>query len=450
MRALVASLVLVVSAGVLHCTPEGSVKGLGAEELRRLNLEGERYVDEEVRKTLYGVQQMKEIMTKNEEKHEHLMKSLKYTNSKKSGAAQLAQEVEQKLEEAEQQCRASVGAGSWEECQPCLEDVCRTFYTSTCRRGFSGFTNRMENFFRRMSSRFSPRRTNLTTETPDQQVMRMEDAFSLLRAKVNTLLDCSYTLAARMNQRLDQALRQAFFPQGQPSQSEVVLQLADGQLDPGFVKGVGLDQVLDSFFDFGRSVVEQFGAAITQVHSDFKGALEEERKNERTAFPRFLQNRRLCRDLRRRSSECWRLQHKCESCQGTVLTECPGVQELHVELDEASEVLQASQQRYEEVLDIVQRHTDETVTWLGNMAADLDWVAELVKNNTTPENVFSIFTIAPDSGGDSMAVDVNILNSPTFTISIPGDLEVQDPAFIQYVAKEALDIYKQKVRHEDT
>lgn len=54
------------------------------------------------------------------------------------GAAQLAKEVTEKLEEAEEQCRDSLQS-EWEQCRPCLEDACKTFYTSTCRRGFATF-----------------------------------------------------------------------------------------------------------------------------------------------------------------------------------------------------------------------------------------------------------------------------------------------------------------------
>lgn len=43
-------------------------------------------------------------------------------------------------------------------------------------------------------------------------------------------------------------------------------------------------------------------------------------------------------------------------------------------------------------------------------------------------------------------VEVNILNSPSLILSVPGELELQDPAFIQYVAQEALDKYKEMVR----
>lgn len=52
---------------------------------------------------------------------------------------QLAKETQQKVEEAEQQCQ-DLTKSSFGECQPCLEDSCKAFYTSTCRRGFASFS----------------------------------------------------------------------------------------------------------------------------------------------------------------------------------------------------------------------------------------------------------------------------------------------------------------------
>lgn len=43
-------------------------------------------------------------------------------------------------------------------------------------------------------------------------------------------------------------------------------------------------------------------------------------------------------------------------------------------------------------------------------------------------------------------VEVNILNSPSLLLSVPGELELQDPTFIQYVTQEALNSYKEMVR----
>lgn len=54
------------------------------------------------------------------------------------GAAQLTKEVTEKLEEAEERCKDSLQS-EWEQCRPCLEDACKNFYSSTCRRGFATF-----------------------------------------------------------------------------------------------------------------------------------------------------------------------------------------------------------------------------------------------------------------------------------------------------------------------
>ncbi|XP_026142747.1 clusterin-like protein 1 [Carassius auratus] len=461
MRALILSLVLLASLGAFHCAPDTALPPT-ANTLKRLSLEGEKLVDQELSKALFGIKQMKEVMAKNEQKHANLMKSLRNSGEKKKGAAEITQDIEKKLNEAEQQCKESLKS-SWEECRPCLEETCKNFYTNTCRSGFATFTNKLQNFFQRLSSRFGPRDTqdevvlNQSAENPDLEVVRIEDSFSSLLTKVGTLVNRSVTLVSHFHRELDQALRRPFNPELQEDkESELVLKPANKALDSAFLEGVGLEDVLESFFDFGRSVLEEFGAVVTQAFGDFHDAVEKTvEEKEKKRFPQFLQNKRLCRDLRRQSSECWQLQSKCEACQGTLFTECPNVRELHIELDEASQLLEASKQQYEEVLGIVQRHTDDTISWLGNMASDFGWVAELANNNTTPESIFSIASVVAQTEEDDdtpeaeTTVEVNILNSPTLTLTVPVGLRLQDPAFIQYVAQEALGMYKQMVRHDD-
>ncbi|XP_041660125.1 clusterin-like protein 1 [Cheilinus undulatus] len=464
MKLLLRLAVLVGTLGVLHSTPDDQFTAISEDTLKQLSLSGEKLVDEEMKKALYGVKQMKEVMWRNEQKHEHLMRSLQHSSDKKKGAVQLAKEVTDKLMEAEEQCKDSLQS-EWEECRPCLEDACKTFYTSTCRRGFATFQNKVENLFRRVSRRFGSHQSpveagdilvNQGPDTTDTEVTQVEESFNRLMNKVGTLVNRSITLVSTMSSRLDKALQKAFL-----NNTDILKEKADTSdpydpaRDSGFLQGVGLDEVLDSFFDFGKSVVEEFGAVVTQVFDDIQEAVEEEKKRERESFPRFLQNRKLCRDLRKQTSECWRLQSQCEACQGTLLTECQGVRELHVELDEVSQLLDVSKEQYDEILSIVQRHTDETVSWLSNMAAEFGWVAQAVSNSSAPENIFRVSVVAPKIIDEQnltereTTVEVNILNSPPLILSVPGELELQDPAFIQYVAQEALNKYKEMVRFED-
>ncbi|XP_051266257.1 clusterin-like protein 1 [Dicentrarchus labrax] len=462
MKLLLGLAVLAVTLGVLYSAPDDKPPGVSEDTLKQLSIDGEKLVDEEVRRALYGVKQMKEVMWRNGQKHEHLMKSLQHSSEKKNGASQLAKEVTEKLEEAEEQCKDSLQS-EWEECRPCLEDACKTFYTSTCRRGFATFHAKVENLFRRVSRRFGPRepRTDagdiLVNQGPDNseaEVVRIEDSFNHLISKVGTLVNRSVTLVSRMSTRLDKVLQRAFL-----NHTDTLMETTTDPYDPsrdsGFLQGVGLEEVLDSFFDFGKSVVEEFGAVVTQVFDDLNEAVQEEKKKARETFPRFLRNRKLCRDLRKQTSECWQLQNQCEACQGALLTECPSVRELHVELDEVSQLLDVSKEQYDEILSIVKRHTDETVSWLSNMAAEYNWVAQAVSNSSTPENIFRIIMVAPKNHEDQNVsvtetkVEVKILNSSPLILSVPRELELQDPAFIQYVTQEALSKYKEMVRYEE-
>lgn len=57
-----------------------------------------------------------------------------------------------------------------------------------------------------------------------------------------------------------------------------------------------------------------------------------------------------------------------------------------------------SKEQYDEILSIVQRHTDETVNWISNMAAEFSWVAQAVSNSSAPENIFRITMVSRSRG----------------------------------------------------
>ncbi|MBN3307364.1 CLUL1 protein, partial [Amia calva] len=430
-----------------------------------LSRDGEKYVDEEMKRALFGVKQMKEVMEKNGKKHEHLMKSLRHSSEKKQGAVQLAKEVQQKLGEAELQCQEALKS-SWEECKPCLRDTCKSFYTSTCRRGFSTFSTKVKEFIQKMSSQFSLLDNqdlifNQTSESFDIEVVQIENSFNQLLSEVGSLYAQSMALFDKMREKFDQAFQAMFTSDPQAKGLiEKPLSPAPQTYDSGFLDGLGLEDVLESFLDFGRTVFDDFSSVITEVFDDLHKNTEdgsEKEKGKELLFPTLMpsQRRQLCRDLRRQSSQCWQLQTKCQLCQTTLLQECPRVTELHTEQNEVSRLVNVSSQQYDEILHIVQRHTEDTVGWLANMAARFGWVAELANTNVESENVFTVSTVkwfamirkkrAPLSLSDT-TVEVNILDSHNFTLTVPGELEVQDPAFINYVAQEALRLYKRLVR----
>lgn len=65
-----------------------------------------------------------------------------------------------------------------------------------------------------------------------------------------------------------------------------------------------------------------------------------------------------------------------------------------MELDEVSQLLDVSKEQYDEILSIVQHHTDETVNWLSDMAARFSWVAQAVNSSNKIENIFRVTMVS--------------------------------------------------------
>nr|XP_046212126.1 LOW QUALITY PROTEIN: clusterin-like protein 1 [Oncorhynchus gorbuscha] len=465
MRALLILTLYISSLGVLHCGPDPSPTELSEDVLQGLSRDGERYVDEEMKRALFGVKRMKEVMEKNQEKHEHLMKTLKESSDKRKGAVQLATEVELKLQKAEEQCHDSLRT-SFMECRPCLEDTCKTFYTSTCRRGFSSFSFKVEEFFRKLSSQLetpdqvvNQNQDNLTqtqnSDDPDLELVRLNASFSQMQGKMSSLHNRSTELVNNMHQEFGHGFWVAFTTKLKPEPLSPTQESPSGGffMGMGRLGSMGLDDVLEEVYDFGRAVVEDFSDAMTDVLDEMQEAVDEESWQQRESFPSWswvpvpFPDMYLCRQLRRQVAECWQLQRLCESCQDTLVKECPSVRELHSALEETYIVLNTSRLQYEEMLQVVQKHTDDTRTWLNAMEAKYGWVTQLTNGTLGPQYIFGVSAVilqVRDNGfkGDTRVV-LNILNSPSLTLSVPAELEVQDSAFIQYVAQEALAHYKQ-------
>lgn len=119
---------------------------------------------------------------------------------------------------------------------------------------------------------------NQGPDDTDAQVVRIEDSFNRLISKVGVLVNRSVALVSRMSSRLDKALQQAFLNDTDPLTEVTTSDPYDPSRDSAFLQGVGLEEVLDSFFDFGKSVVEEFGAVVTQVFDELHEAVEEKKK----------------------------------------------------------------------------------------------------------------------------------------------------------------------------
>lgn len=118
---------------------------------------------------------------------------------------------------------------------------------------------------------------NQSADNPDMEVARIEDSFKRLMSKVGTLVDRSVNLVSKMSSKLDKVLQKAFLNKTDEGVEVTTTDPFYPARDSGFLQGVGLEEVLESFFDFGKSVVEEFSAVVTQVFDDLHEAVEEEK-----------------------------------------------------------------------------------------------------------------------------------------------------------------------------
>uniref|UniRef100_A0A3Q1F8A7 Clusterin n=1 Tax=Acanthochromis polyacanthus TaxID=80966 RepID=A0A3Q1F8A7_9TELE len=402
-----------------------------------LSAAGEQYVDEEIKQTLLGVKQMKEMMEKKEEKHRHLMDALRHSSDKKK----LAKETKQKLDEAEQKCR-DLTKSSFGKCRPCVEESCKAFYTSTCRRGFASFSFKVEEFFRKMATQLeasehvynqnqeNPDRTSSAEITEDKSnldLLQAETSFSQLLSNISLLYDHSVTVIQKMQQVFGRSFQASFTSELQPG----LLSAVQGEPSAGFLRTVGLDHIFDSVFDFGKNVAEKFSSSIADVFEEIHEAEEYLQQESPGGYLCLLLQSggsNISADVRLFSSP---------------LSECPSVQPLHSEMEEMNMLLNASRQQYDDRLQLVQRHTADTQKWLSSMEDKFGWISQLSSSTVEPKSIFSVISVSEST------VVVSILDSTPITVLVPADLEVDDPAFIQFVAQEALTLHKRQIKGND-
>lgn len=112
----------------------------------------------------------------------------------------------------------------------------------------------------------------------NSDVVHLEDSFKRLMDKVGSLVDHSVALVSRMRTKLDTALQVAFLNDTAALTEESTSDPYSPSRDSGFLQGVGLEEVLDSFFDFGKSVLDEFGAVVTQVFDNISEVVKEEKE----------------------------------------------------------------------------------------------------------------------------------------------------------------------------
>ncbi|KAK1337568.1 hypothetical protein QTO34_002201 [Cnephaeus nilssonii] len=441
-----------------HCAPTWKDKAAVHGRLTGFSEPGDIDVDEEVKKALIGMKQMKIMMERREEEHTNLMTTLKKCREEKQEALKLMNEVQEHLEEEERLCRESL-TDSWDECKSCLESDCVRFYT-TYQPGWSSMGNVIGQFFRKIYQFLFPLHEDHDREPPvgekvpeeDAQVTQIEHLFSQLTVDVGFLFDRSLNVFKQMEREFDQAFQSYFIPCTFEKENAVSSAPSHWPTTEGKPRvewrlpgsgGLFCNPTLTRWGQLLRTIPYLVNPTDIRNNNTDPGGLS----SKTDTVP--VRDRGLCGELGQNLSECFRCHARCQKCQDSLWEDCPDVPELHAKVDEALKLVNISDQQYVQILQVTQHHLEDTAYLMEKMREEFGWVTELANQTLGTENTFNSRKVVPGvhqgniSKQDETMIDVSILPSPNFTLKIPLEESSESSNFVSDMLEKAVQHLKE-------
>lgn len=156
------------------------------------------------------------------------------------------------------------------------------------------FCSQVEEFFRKLSSQLetpdqvvNQNQDNLNqtqnSDDPDLELVRLNASFSQMQGKMSSLHNRSTELVNNMHKEFGHGFWVAFTTKLKPKPLSPTQESPSGGffMGMGRLGSMGLDDVLEEVYDFGRAVVEDFSDAMTDVLDEMQEAVDEESWQQR-------------------------------------------------------------------------------------------------------------------------------------------------------------------------
>ncbi|KFP06980.1 Clusterin, partial [Calypte anna] len=407
-----------------------------------LSAAGSKYIDTEVENAINGVKQMKSLMEKTSKEHQSILQTLEETKKKKEEAVQLAREKEQELSEKQEVCNETMLA-LWEECKPCLKQSCIRFYSRTCHSG-SGLVGRQLEEFLNHSSPFSiwlngERIDSLLErdQRQEKQFEEMEERFGLLEDGVDDIFQDSTQVYGRLHPFLRPpfgGFREAFRPPLQHVRLSSRGQRFSRELHPFFHHPHrGFHHLFQPLFEMTQRMLEESQGGWDRPLGGGSSSESHNSSNERM----------VCREIRRNSAGCLRMRDECEKCREILnvvsptpwcpLPSSPSSHQKWVRGRKRRLCPQlAAPQHRDRGTGRVPRARGQPLLLLLLLFFSLP--LQVLSKAPNPED--------PSAPPDTQ-VTVQLFDSEPLVLTIPGDISWEDPRFMEMVAEQALEHYKQ-------
>ncbi|XP_041043929.1 clusterin [Carcharodon carcharias] len=412
------------------------------EKLKKLSIDGQKYLNKQIENAISGAKIMKSIADKSDQQHQEYLRSLEQTSKQKEEALVAAKDAQRKLTDAEQ-CQSKEAL--WEDCKPCLKQTCTQFYSRVCRRGFGLVEKDVERFF---------------NETPLASVWVNGDKFDSLVEK-NAEQGEQFEHVEKQYEDIDEMFRESMrafdgtdrlidhpfsnfglFPKH-------FSLFPDSSLSPFKPSMFDSHGMLSSFFDMTQRMFEKFHKIMHDVELD-RGMYHEIDGQNRTNSTEG-QDQFICREIRRNSSGCMKLSDKCEKCKELMSLECFDMDHkpLRKAFEEALSMAEHFTKKYDNLMKEFQQKMENSTKELEMLNKQFGWVSKLANYTQSPDGSFHVKAILSRSANDGPSKDtgttvtVQIFDSPPLTFMVPGQMHWEDPEFSEMLAQQALKHYNE-------
>uniref|UniRef100_A0A8B9S5U4 Clusterin n=1 Tax=Apteryx owenii TaxID=8824 RepID=A0A8B9S5U4_APTOW len=352
----------------------------------QLSAAGSKYIDAEVENAIDGVKHMKTLMDRSSKEHRAALHALEETKRRKDEAVRLARAREQRLAERQEACNDTVLA-LWEECKPCLKRTCMRFYSRVCHSG-SGLVGRQLEELLNRSSPFSVwvdgERVAALLERERRQERRLEDLeerFGLLEDGVDDLFQDSARVYGRP---------QPFFgaPGARPRGRR--------DLHPFFPQPhLGFHHLFQPFLELTQRMAEEMRRAAEQ--EAWQPSLDGVWTGRR------VDDRMVCREIRRNSAGCLKMRDECEKCREILSVDCsqtdPEQSLLREQLEDALRLAERFSRRYDDLLRDFQADMLNTTGLLEQLNRQFGWVSRLANLTQHDDGFLQVTTVGAPAGG---------------------------------------------------
>ncbi|XP_006884986.1 PREDICTED: clusterin [Elephantulus edwardii] len=443
------TLLPVLLLGLLLSRERGQVlaEELSSNELQQMSTQGSKYVDEEIQNALKGMKEIKNLVGQTDQERQTLFNSLEKAKKDKEDALKVTRDTEMKLKASPEMCNDTIMA-LWEDCKPCLKHTCMKFYTRICRSGSPAVGHQLEEFLNQASPFYlwmDGDRVDSLLESDQQQthiMNAMEGGFNQFSRVMDELFQNRFFRLEPPRPFFHSPF--SFFHDTFPRthffypKSRVVRDTMPFFTD----ERLNFQDLFQSFSD----LIQQAQQAINISRYHTMDEFHTENNDTRL----------VCREIRRNSTGCLKMKNQCAKCREILSVDCsasnPAQAQLREELKTALQVAEKFTNEYDDLLKSYQQKMSNTSALLSQLNEQFNWMSQLA-NHTQNEDqaylqVFSVTSRGTDLNDSSKPSDtevvVKLFDSDPMKVTVPREVDWNQPNFMEIVAKKALDEFRQK------